>query len=423
MTLAASARARGLGRIAHLIERLPRPELVDAAGVPPDPRFGEPPHELKKRIFTQLARRGLEPTLVRAIWAWLDGRPLERALVAVDVLARALLGPDDADLAAELRAAAGTLGPLRPPPGAVGIDLNATPAEALVATFARDPSLQARHTADLLALSFDYHLGALDELRRREHELVAASETRDSLRAFGKLVSLAHLPTLASVYLDWLSRPLGFRPAALDLCETLFDVAEPAKIPGDAIRPGDVPARDVSDVAEYLVYRMHLGLGRAHDGGLVCEHNWAARDPALGPPRDRLAVARAHLGVLAGEQPIPLATVAAACTRDPTWRYAAHVRAVVAAAERPAGSREPLQLAHDYVTGFGNDAAMWRELVGMVAPSAPLRADALRLIAREAAALPHEPAAWRGLALVIAGDHDAKPALDELDARLAAQAR
>ena len=421
-SLAAAARARGLLSLAELVERLGRPQLLDTTRLPVDPRFGEPPHALKKRILTQLGRRGLEPSLLRAIWQWLDGRPLERALVAVDVLARSLLGADDALLAAELRAAAATLGPLRPPPGAVGIDLNTTPAAELVATLARDPALQSRHPADLLALSFDFHLGALDELARRGHELVASAETHASLRAFGRLLSLAHLPTLASVYLDWLSRPLGFRPAALDLCETLFDAGAPAKIPGDAIRPGDVPDSEVHDIAEYLVCRMHLALGRADDGWAVCEQNFAARDPARSAPRDRLAVARAHLGTLAGERPIPLAAVAAAAQRDPTWRYGAHVRAVVAAAQLPPGSPQPLQLAHDYVTGFGNDAAFWRQLVSVVPPSAPLRADALRILAREAGALPHDAAAWRALALVVAGDRGAAPALDELDARLAAQA-
>ncbi len=420
--LATLARARGLPALAELIARLPRPQLVDPTGVPADARLGEPPHELKKRILGQMARRGLEPTLVRAVWAWLDGRPLERALVAVDVLARSLLAPEDEPLAAELRAAAAPRGTRRPPPGVVGLDLNATPADELVATLARDPALQARHTADLLALSFDFHLGALDELARRGHALVASAETHESMRAFGRLLSLAHLPTLSSLYLDWLSRPLGYRPAALDLCETLFDAGEPAKIPGDAIRPGDVAAADVRDVAEYLVYRMHLGLGQPRDGWAVCEQNFAARDAALGAPRDRLAVARAHLGALAGERPIPLSTVTAACERDPLWRYAAHVRAVVAAAQLPANSPQPLQLAHDYVTGFGNDAALWRELVSVVPPSAPLRHDALRILAREAWALPHEPAAWRAIALIIAGDRGAAPALAELEARLRSQA-
>jgi hypothetical protein len=415
-TLATLARERGLPAVATIIERLPRPQILDASRVPADPRFAEPPHELPKRVLSQMARRGLDPVLVRAIWAWLAGRPLERALVAVDVLARSLVAADD-PLRGELAAAAATLGPMRPPPGEVGIDLNAHPAAALVETLARDPALDARATADLLVLSYDFHLGAIDALARREHPMLRDAEVHESLRAFGRVLSLAHLPTLASVYLDYLSRPLGYRRAALDVCETLFDAGEPSKIPGDGIRPGDVDAADVSDVAEYLVYRIHHSVGEAANGWVVCEQNWTQRNPALGPPRDRLLVARAHLGTLAGERPVPLADVAAACARDRTWRYAAHVRAVVGAAQLPATSKQPLQLAHDYVTGFGNDAAFWRELVSVVPSSASLRADALTILAREAAALPHEPATWEAIALLIAGERDAAAALREIRAK------
>lgn len=420
--LASLARARGLPATATLVERFAMPALLDARAAPPDVRLDEPPHELPKRVLAQMARRGLDPRLVRAIWTWLADRPLERALVAVDVLAGALFGPDDEALAAELRGAASLLGPLRPPRGEVAIDLNAHPASALVERFARDPSLQSRAVADLLALSYDFHLGALDELMRRGDPLVRKPGTLESIRAFGRLLHVAHLPSLASVYLDLLSRPLGYRPAALDLCETLFDAREPAKIPGDAVRPGDLPDADVHDVAQYLVCRVQLALGRADEGWAQCEHGLSQRDRRLGPLRDRLAVARAHLGVLAGEAPVSLATVAAACTRDKSWRYAAYVRAVVAAAELPPSSPEPLQLAHDYVTGFGNDAAFWRDLVAVVPPSSPLRADALRLLAREAAALPHEPSVWRAIALVIGGSSGAAPSLRELAIRLAAQA-
>jgi len=414
--LVALARERGLPAVAAILERLPRPQLLDATRVPADPRFAEPPHELPKRVLSQMARRGLDPLLVRAIWAWLAGRPLERALVAVDVLARSLVAADD-PLRDELGAAAATLGELAPPRGEVGIDLNAHPASALVDKLARDPALEARATADLLVLSYDFHLGAIDALARREHPMLRDPEVHESMRAFGRVLSLAHLPTLASVYLDYLSRPLGYRRAALDLCETLFDAGEPRKIPGDGIRPGDVDAAEVSDVAEYLVYRIHHAVGRADEGWVVCEQNQAQRNPSLGPPRDRLLVARAHLGTLAGERPVPLAAVDAAGARDRTWRYAAHVRAVVAAAQLPTTSRQPLQLAHDYVTGFGNELGFWHELVTVVPPSAPLRADALTLLAREAAALPHDPATWSALVLLIAGARDAEPALREIAGR------
>jgi hypothetical protein len=89
----------------------------------------------------------------------------------------------------------------------------------------------------------------------------------------------------------------------------------------------------------------------------------------------------------------------------------------VAAAQLATTSRQPLQLAHDHVTGFGNELGFWHELVTVVPPSAPLRADALTVLAREAAALPHEPATWAALVLLIAGARDAGPALREIRAK------
>ena len=420
--LATLARARGLSETAKILDGFAAPQLLDARRLPADPRLVEPPHESHKRILPQLARRGLDPALVRALWKWLDGRPLERALVAVDVLGRSLM-PSGDPFAGELALAAATLGALRPPPGSTAIDLNEHPAASLIARFARDPGASGRVVAELGVRSYDFDLGALDALAERRHELVASDATHESIRAFGKLLSLARLPTLASLYLDWVSRPLGYRRAAMDLCETLFDAGEPRKIPGDAIRPGDFKDADVEDAAAYLVCRIHTSLGQMQDGWQICEQNWKKRDRKLGPPRDRLLVARAHLGTIAGARPATLEAVGAACKRDLAWRYGAHVRAVVAAAQLAPNSKEPLQLAHDYVTGFGNDLGFWRELVSVVPPSAPLRADALAVLTREALALPHEPAVWQALTLLIAGARGAEPAHREIAARLAAQAR
>lgn len=419
--LAALARARGLGETARILEGFAAPQLLDARRLPADPRLDEPPHDSHKRLLPQLARRGLDPALVRALWKWLDGRPLERALVAVDVLGRSLLPAGD-PLAGELALAASVLGPLRPPPGSVGVDLNATPAATLIERFARDPAVRTRVIAELLVRSYDFDLGALDALATRGNELVGSASTHESIRAFGRLLALARLPTLASVYLDWISRPLGYRRAAVDLCEALFDAGEPRKIPGDAIRPGDFSDLDVEDAAAYLVCRIHTALGEMQVGWATCEDNWGKRNPALGAPRDRLLVARAHLGTLAGARPATLDAVAKAVARNQPWRYGTHVQAVVAAAQLGAQSKQPLQLAHDYVTSFGSDVAFWRELVAVVPPNAPLRADALSILAREAAALPHDPAVWQSLTLLIAGARDAAPAHRELATRLQTQA-
>lgn len=409
--LVASARARGLAATATIIDGFAYAALLDTSRLPADARVGEAPHTLGKALLQQMARRGHDPALVRALWRWLDGRPLERALVAVDVAARSLV--DDA-LGTELGAAAATLGALVTR-GEPGVDLNAHPGATLVDRFARDPALDAQPTADLLALSYDFHLGAIDALARRRDPILRQPATHESLRAFGRLLHLAHLPTLASVYLDVVSRPLGYRAAALDLCEALFDARVPAKIPGDAIRPGDLRAGELEDTAEYLVYRMNLALADPRSVYALARDNQTRRDLRLGAPRDRLAVVLAHLALVAGDRAQrTLERVAAAVARDKTWRYAAHVHAVAAAAERPPESNEPLELVHDFVTGFGVDAALFREVAAVVPPSAPLRAGLVTLAAREAATLPHEREAWRALVLLIAGARGAEPALGEL---------
>src|SRR5262249_54112283 len=103
-TLAEIARARGLPYTADLLARPEAARRFDDSRVPMDPRRVEPPHAQPKSVLGQMARRGLDPALVRALWPWFSERPLERGLFAWDVLATSLWPPDDPFLA-ELRAA------------------------------------------------------------------------------------------------------------------------------------------------------------------------------------------------------------------------------------------------------------------------------------------------------------------------------
>src|SRR6185369_4055455 len=102
-------------------------------------------------------------------------------------------------------------GAARPSGGELGVDLNAHAARALIEQHALQPELGRTTTIELLALSYEQHLGALDELLRRDDDLLARPATRESIHAFARLAALARLPTLASVYLDWLVRGLGWR--------------------------------------------------------------------------------------------------------------------------------------------------------------------------------------------------------------------
>jgi hypothetical protein len=383
---------------------------IDPQLAPADPRLVEAPAVDVKRLLGQMARRGSDPRLVTALWAKLDGRPLERALVAVDVLAQAILPPRD-PLLAELRAAVTLLGAARTP-GELGVDLGAHPARQLIARHA--PAVATATATELLARAYDLQLGALDELCTRGDELLAKDATRDSLRSFARLAMLARLPTLASVYLDWLVRGLGWRVPAMDLCETLFDAGVPHKIPGDAVEAGDVSEDDRLDLAEYLSYRSLLSVGDTDGANALLQQNTAERPRWIRSPPLRNEVIRAHLGILYGHsRDVPLSRIEAACKEDRLWRYGARVRAIVAAARKPGRA---VELFHEHLGAFGNDFDSAFVVISLA--SEEVKRDVARILCREAYFLPHEPAPWKLLGLLFgAGD----PIADEVDARLAAQ--
>ena len=101
-TIVDKARALGLPATAAILATVPA-VVLDPGATPRDARFDEPPALQLKRILGQLPRRGLDPRLVRALWPLLADRPLERGLVACDVLAQTLFAPEaDAAFVVEL---------------------------------------------------------------------------------------------------------------------------------------------------------------------------------------------------------------------------------------------------------------------------------------------------------------------------------
>ncbi|HTL34385.1 MAG TPA: hypothetical protein VL326_14760 [Kofleriaceae bacterium] len=386
---------------------------LDPTQAPPDPRLVEPVADDIKRIFGQMTRRGCDPVLVTALWNKLGRRPLERALVAVDVLASSIWPTND-PLLPELRAAAKSLASARPPVGELGIDLNKFSATELMNRHALLLELSGSSTPDLLALAYEHNLSAFLELRRRGDKLFDQEPTRDSIHAYARLVALAHLPTLASVYMDWLVRDLGYRPPMLDLCEVLFDAGVAQKIPGDAIQPSDFPEAEGRDIGEYVLYRAHISVGDLDRASGLMVHN-AEQRPRWGrPSSSRLDVVRAHLGTLYGHsEDITLQRVEAACSDDRTWRYGAKVRAIVAAKRQPTRAFE---MVHGYVAGFGNDYETLLTVLS-IGPEA-LKRDVARIIVREAFYLPHEPSVWKLLGALFGAR---APVADEIDKRIRSQ--
>jgi hypothetical protein len=386
---------------------------LDPGTAPRDARLVEGAAADLKRLFGQMARRGNDPELVRAVLARLERRPLERALVAVDVLAQAIWSRNE-PLMLELRSAAGSLATVRPKPGDLGIDLNAHPATHLIAQHARRPEIATSDTIDLLPLAYEHHLGALDALHQRGDTLISQTATCESIHAFARLAALAHLPTLASVYLDWLARGVGWRVPVLDLCETLFDAGVAHKIPGTAIQPSDVAENELRDTAEYLVYRAHISIGDLDTANALLSQNMDRRPRWIGSPSLRLDTVRGHLGTLYGHSnDVTLPRIESACTQDSLWRYGAKVRAIVAARRQPARA---LEMFHAYVAGFGNDYDTTFSVISL-APE-PVKRDVARILAREAFYLPHEPAPWKLLGVLFGAG---EPVAAEIDARLRSQ--
>ncbi len=385
---------------------------IDPNMAPKDPRLTEKPATDIKRLLGQMARRGHDPKLVGALYAKLEKRPLERALLAVDVLAQTILSPRD-PLLPKLRADAEILGDARPPAGEVGIDLNAHPAMTLLDRHARSEAIERASETELLAYAYEQHLGVFDELHRRGDELLAKPATRESIRAFARLASLARLPTLASIYLDFLLRGLIWPDVVLDLCETLFDAGVPQKIPGSALQPGDHSERELRDIAEYTTFRAHIAVGDTDTANALLLQNLDNRPRWSGAPSPRVDVVRAHLGLLYDHGDVPLSRVETACSNEPLWRYGAMVRTLVATKRAPSRVRD---LWHAYVTSFGNEFETTFAVISLV-PEAVKR-DIARILCREAFHLPHEPAPWQLLGALFGL---AEPIRDEIQARLNAQ--
>jgi hypothetical protein len=391
--------------------------LGDAKGLDPeiaprDARLTEPAATDLKRLFGQMARRGHELELVRAVWARLDRRPLERALFAIDVLAQSII-PKNEPLLVEMRERANSLATRRPNAGDICIDLEKIPATHLIAQHARRPEIAASDSVGLLALAYDHHLGALDELHQRGDAIISQSATCESIQAFARLAAIARLPTLASVYFDWLIRGVGWRVPALDLCETMFDAGVPQKIPGTTIQAGDIPEKEAQDIALYLVCRSHLALGDFDRANALLTQNMEKRARWVGPPAFRLEAVRGHLGALFDHsKDVGLPRIEAACEHDRLWRYGAKVRAIVAAARQPSRA---IEMFHAFIGGFGNDYDMTFQVISL-APE-EVKRDVARILAREAYYLPHEPAVWKLLGALAGVDAVAA----EIDARMRTQ--
>jgi hypothetical protein len=421
-TLRAQAQVRGLDKLGELMGSFKQPGAFDPL-VTKDDRLVALPHLARLDILGQMVRRGLDPVLVHALMPLLEKYPLERALVAWDVLGGSLFVQGD-PFVDELRAAARPLAGVLPPPGVRGIDLNRANGVELVRRFSGVDALAEAHILELLGGAYEHKLAAFGELQRRGDELVSDRGVHVSLHSLARLLHLAHLPSLASVYFDYLSRELGYRPAAMSLGETLLDAEVPRHLPADLLKAGDLPDQQLEDAGLYLVCRAYLAFGQTAPAYALVERNRQARPAEAPPPSPQLVVLRAHLSMQMSKPPgVTLEALDRVCEKNELWRYAARVRVAATATLAGVGSRAPLDKLHDFIISFGNDRRCWHEALDNAPPSALWKRDAARVLGRELLYLPHERACWEVLSMFVGSPRQVQEVVDEIDARLNAQAQ
>jgi hypothetical protein len=129
----------------------------------------------------------------------------------------------------------------------------------------------------------------------------------------------------------------------------------------------------------------------------------------------------ADIGLKRREAPIATEIVSSILQRHPRWRYAARVFVGLVALQAAPTSAVPQQALDKFLTGFGNDAELWRLLMIVAPPKAAWLWGCLERLVREAWSLPHDLEAWRGVASVFGHFGGADAALEELTARVRAQ--
>jgi hypothetical protein len=104
---------------------------------------------------------------------------------------------------------------------------------------------------------------------------------------------------------------------------------------------------------------------------------------------------------------------------DSPWRYA--FRVMLAYAATRIKDAQFVSLVGSYLEKFGNDVHVWYDSLAVAPDDVHWGPSFIGTLAREAQSLPHEPAVWKSAALLM-GDDDASDGVDEVDARLRAQA-
>ena len=172
--------------------------------------------------------------------------------------------------------------------------------------------------------------------------------------------------------------------------------------------------------AEYAACRAAIAEDKVSDAYAALSTAQELGTSALKSDDPRLDLLRADLGNRIAERPVTAARLEQIVQQAPAWRYAAYVRATSAAVMCAPDSSSPVRLLDEYLATFGNDAAIWNDLVERAPAGAAWFKSLLAKLSREALHLPHDPSVWIAIATLL-GDDQRAAAVGQVQARLSAQ--
>ena len=339
-------------------------------------RLKVPPSAPVDALLRLLLRRGLEPALASMLLERFADRPLERALIAWDVAAGALLGGDEVD---RLR---NDLAPLKQLGTSASVAVPRDRVAALIEAAAGGPT-GPQPTLAAVATS-------------------SANDTADieAALAFADRLALAHLPSLALAFTQilWARHAV---PAALDrLVEIALDYERFDSIPV-------LPAEDDRSVQRQIYFGMRVALAQLDTDSAA----QMSKHPSIaGTSEPTVIAARAELDVLT-DTPIAVAVLEPIAPYSSTWRYGSRVRDQIRIQIAP---QDAAITVNGFVGSFGHDMRLWAQ-AGL---HPELRAELLALLSREVRYQSHDPDVWRAFAVFL---DDGLPIELELQQRSAAQ--
>jgi hypothetical protein len=400
--LIALARERGLN--ATLLDEEDWPEPA-----PPDAPLGEALARDPTAALVEARRRGLEPHLVQALWSLFENRPVELGLFAWDVLSGSLLPAKETEALARFRAAARAVREVLPAPGETFSSTKNVAAGDLVRRVAL-PAFQKLSSDEMERAAQFCALGSIEanQIMSREHGRPLVKELLAGAHKFARFLGLAHLPTLATFYLDYLVRRCEVETALADFVEALADAGTSIDIDRETILQKG--GAEELELANYMIGRAWIrrGIQESFNDGVrkgPGKLDYKSRPPSeIAKTHAASHLVVAHSFLEEDELPVPIEVVNEIVKLNPGWRYAARVRLALLAHLAPASSDLPLQAFDQFLAAFGNDLGTWKDLDSYAPSDARWRQALYARGVREATTLTHDRAAWESLGINLMPD-------------------